>query len=101
MFRPTEQKYNLKIQRVKDVMEMVSLKFQSLHMNHEAEINEMKSQLANRSHQQLYVFIALTMHNVRYSREKHILSLEEALQEISNSYRSLVTKNNSKLSRIQ
>jgi hypothetical protein len=49
MFHPSEQKYNVKIQKVQSLMQMIGLKFQSLNLYYKGEVEELHSQLVNRS----------------------------------------------------
>ena len=48
MFRPSENKYNLKVEKVQNLMQMIALKFQSLNLYYKGEVDEVHSQLVNR-----------------------------------------------------
>ena len=49
MLQPSEPNYNQKIQKVHSAIEMIVLKFQSLNLYYKGEIDEIHSQLQNRS----------------------------------------------------
>lgn len=92
MMLPSEQKYNLKIQKVQSVMQMVDLKIQSLNLYYKGEVEELNSQRANRW---WCVAISSVINNFfvmcdTMCRDAHIQLLEDALQEISCSYRKVV-----------
>lgn len=48
MFHPNEKNYDLKINKVQSVIEMIHLKFQSLNLYYVGEVDDMHSQLHNR-----------------------------------------------------
>ena len=56
MMLSSEPKYNLKIQKIQNLMVMITLKFQSLNLHYEGELEEIRSQLTNR-----YIYVVLLL----------------------------------------
>lgn len=56
MMLSSEPKYNLKIQKIQNLMVMITLKFQSLNLHYEGELEEIHSQLTNR-----YIYVVLLL----------------------------------------